>query len=488
MNKQIRSLGIVLLIMFSALFVQLNNLQVFGADKLNKNPGNTRAVVRDFSRPRGSVQTADGVVIAESVASDDDFEQQRRYPEGALFGHITGFFSFTFGSDGIERTYNDELTGRGRNVGLDSIGDLLLESDRTGDVTLTLSAAVQRTATEALGARKGAVVALDPRSGALLAMVDFPSYDPSVLADHNQENVRRAWESLNADPDKPLLPRAYRERYFPGSSFKVVTAAAALDSGTVTPDQPLYPVSSELALPTSNAPLRNFGGSSCGGNLTEALRVSCNTVFGQIGLDLGPNRLVDGAEAFGFNKVPPLDLPFGAASRFPEASSFDRDRPGLAKSAIGQQDVSATPLQMALVAAGIANDGVVMTPHVLAEVRDSKAEVISRFSPKPWLTAVPPAVARATATMMVGVVAGGSGTRAQIPGVEVAGKTGTAQTGNDTSHVWFVAFAPAANPTVAVAVMLEDQSSDDEFTGGALAAPIARTVMEAALALPQNSL
>lgn len=484
MNKQIRSLGIVLVVMFSALFVQLNNIQVFGADRLNSNPANTRAVVRDFSRPRGSVQTADGVVMAESIPSDDEFKLKRRYPEGALFAHLTGYFSFTFGSDGVERTYNDALTGRDLNVGLDGLGDLLLEKDPTGDVTLTVSAALQRTATEALGQRKGAVVALDPRNGAVLAMVDFPTYDPNVLADHNQENVRRSWEALNADRGKPLLPRAYRERYFPGSSFKVVTAAAALTSGTVTPDTPVYPVLKELPLPTSSAPLRNFGGASCGGNLIEALRVSCNTTFGQIGLDLGAERLVRAAESFGFNKVPPLDLPFGAASRFPPADSFDRDRPGLAKSAIGQQDVAATPLQMALVAGGIANDGVVMTPHVLAEVRDSGAQVVARFAPKPWLTAVSPDVARATTQMMVGVVAAGSGTRAQIPGVQVAGKTGTAQTGNNTSHVWFVAFAPAANPTVAVAVMLEDQSSDDEFTGGALAAPIARSVMEAALALP----
>ena len=210
--------------------------------------------------------------------------------------------------------------------------------------------------------------------------------------------------------------------------------------------------------------------------------MSCNTSFAQLGMDLGAQKLSGAANDFGFNKVPPIDLPYGAASNFPPASSFARDQPGLAKSAIGQQDVAATPLQMALVAAGIGNNGVIMTPHVLAEVRDSEGEVLQRFDPKPWLTAVPPNVAQQTRDMMVGVVASGSGTRAQIPGVAVAGKTGTAQTGLDKSHTWFISFAPAEAPRVAVAVMLEDQPSSTEFTGGALAAPIAAAVMRAALA------
>jgi peptidoglycan glycosyltransferase len=212
------------------------------------------------------------------------------------------------------------------------------------------------------------------------------------------------------------------------------------------------------------------------------MRVSCNTAFAQLGLDLGAQKLSSGASDFGFNKVPPIDLPFGVASVFPDASAFANDRPALAKSAIGQQDVSATPLQMALVAAGIANNGVIMTPHVMAEVRNAEGEVVQRYDPKPWMTAVPPNVAQMTRDMMVGVVERGSGTRAQIPGVSVAGKTGTAQTGLDLSHTWFIAFAPADAPRVAVAVMLEDQPSANEFTGGALAAPIAQAVMRAALA------
>ncbi|MEA2685449.1 MAG: penicillin-binding protein [Actinomycetota bacterium] len=481
MNSQIRTLGVVLMVLFSALFVQLNNLQVFGAERLNNHPANTRTVVRDFSQPRGTIQTADGVVIAESVEVDDAFKRQRQYPEPELFGHITGFFSFTFGNEGVERTYNDALTGRNRKVTLDRLGDILLEKDKTANLTLTISRSLQQIATDGLAGRKGSVVAIDPRTGAILAMADYPSYDPNVLASHNQDEVRRAWADLNADAERPLLPRTYRERYFPGSSFKVVTAATALATGVATLSQPSYPVLTELPLPQSPEPLRNFGGSSCGGPLPEILRVSCNTAFAQLGLDIGAQGLSAGATQFGFNKVPPIDLPFAAQSVFPDASAFARDKPALAKSAIGQQDVAATPLEMALVAAAIANDGVIMTPHVMAEVRDSRAELIEKYEPKPWLEAVPPEVAHSVRDMMVGVVAAGSGANAQIPGITVAGKTGTAQTGLGTSHTWFIAFAPAEAPRVAVAVMLENQPSANEFTGGALAAPIAREVIMAAL-------
>jgi penicillin-binding protein A len=482
-NAQIRKLGIVMIVLFSALFLQLNYLQVIQANDLNNHPANSRAVVRDFSQPRGVIQTADGTVIAQSVPSNDAFKFQRQYPLGPLFAHVTGYFSFTYGSEGVEKEYNDALTGK---IKKDSFNprDLLVEKDKTANVTLTLRRDLQEIATQQLGDRQGAVVALDPRSGAILAMADYPTYDPSSLASHSQDPVRQAWTELNADPEKPLLPRTYRERYPPGSSFKVVTTAAALATGTATPAQPVYPTLRELPLPNSGGQtLANFGGGTCGGPLPEALRVSCNTSFAQLGMDLGAQKMSGAASDFGFNKVPPIDLPYGAASNFPPASAFARDLPGLANSAVGQQDVAATPLQMALVAAGIANNGVIMTPHVMAEIRDAEGEVLQRYEQKPWMTAVPPNVAQQTRDMMVGVVAGGSGTRAQIPGVSVAGKTGTAQTGLDKSHTWFIAFAPAEAPRVAVAVMLEDQPSSNEFTGGALAAPIAQAVMRAALSI-----
>ena len=483
MNAQIRGVGVVLLVLFSAVFVQLSNLQVLSADRLNDHPANTRAVVRDFSRPRGSISSADGVVLAESVPADGPFELLRRYPEGELFGQLTGFFSFTYGSNGVERSYNDVLIGSNtEGVSLERLSDLLVDRQRTADVTLTVSKDLQKLAFDSLAGRKGAVVALDPRDGSVLALASFPSYDPNPLAAHDQAEVRQAWTALNANPDRPLLARSFRERYFPGSSFKVVTAAAALNADPASATRRTFPTLTELPLPQGSPPLQNFGGSSCGGNLVDALRVSCNTAFAQLGMDLGAERMFATAEAFGFNDVPPIDLPAAAASVFPPPRTFVRDRPALAKSAIGQQDVQATPLQMALVAAGVANSGVVMTPHVMAELRSPDAEVLGRYQSRPWTQAMSPEAASTLTEMMVRVVDAGSGTRARIPGVKVAGKTGTAQTGLGRSHVWFVAFAPAEAPRVAVAVMLENQSSAEEATGGALAAPIAKAVMERALA------
>jgi penicillin-binding protein A len=484
MNRQIRRLGIAGLILFILLFVQLNNLQVLSAKKLNDNRLNTRQAVKDFSEPRGAIQTADGVVVADSVDTNDQFQRLRRYPTGPLFAHVTGFFSFTFGSEGVERTYNKELTGKVTKLSPKSIGDLLLDKKRTANVTLTLTQRLQQVATQALGPRKGAVVALDPRNGAVLAMADYPSFDPNPLSAHDQKAVRSAWSQLVADTNKPLLPRTYRERYFPGSTFKIVTASTGLTDG-VTTTQPVYPSLTELPLPQSGGQtLKNFGGERCGGPLPQIIAVSCNTAFAQMGLDLGAQKLTAGADDFGFNAAPPLDLPAVAKSLFPPASAFRFDKPALAKSAIGQQDVQATPLQMALAGGAIANKGVAMAPHVMAEVRDSEGQVIETFKPDAWKKPITPEVASTMTDLMVGVVQHGTATRVALPDVQVAAKTGTAQTGNDTSHTWMVAFAPAEAPTVVVAVIVENQPNVSEATGGVVAAPIARAVLQAALGTP----
>jgi peptidoglycan glycosyltransferase len=483
MNRQIRILGVAAVVLFGALFLQLNNLQVISAKRLNDHAGNTRQVVKDFSEPRGVIQTSDGVVVAQSVPTNDSFQRLRTYPTGALFAHITGYFSFTFGGDGVERTYNKELTGRATKLKLNSLGDLLLGKKKTANVTLTLSKSLQNIATNALGPRRGAVVALDPRSGAILAMADFPSFDPNPLALHDQAAVRAAWARLTADPNKPLLPRAYRERYFPGSTFKVVTASAALASGAVTIDHPVYPSLTELPLPQSGGQvLKNFGGERCGGALPDVLRISCNTAFAQMGLDLGAQKLTAGADAFGFNKAPPLDLPAVAPSLFPDASAFTHNLPALAKSAIGQQDVQATPLEMGLVASAIANQGVAMVPHVMSEVRDSEGQLVERYRAHEWVRAISSDVASTMRDLMVGVVKSGTATRVAISGTTVAAKTGTAQTGNNTAHTWMIAFAPAEAPRVAVAVLVENQPNVSEATGGVVAAPIAKAVLQAALA------
>ena len=482
MNRQIRRLGLALVLLFGALFVQLNYLQVLRADELANAPGNTRNAVRDFNRARGTIESADGAVLARSVPSDGPFDRLRQYPETSLFAHITGYLSFTFGSEGVERSYNADLAGR--SAPLTGLRDVLSDRERTGNVVLTVSKGLQQVARDALGDRKGAVVALNPGDGAVLAMWAFPSYDPNPLAAHNQQSVQAAWEALQSDPGKPLLPRSYRERYAPGSTFKVVTAAAAIERAPELATRD-YPTLRALDLPQTDRDLPNFGGGACGGMLPALLARSCNTGFGQMGLDLGAQPLAAEAQDFGFGERPPLDLPAPAVSVFPAVSSFDRDLPSLAQSAIGQRDVAATPLQMALVAAGVANGGVVMKPHVMAEVRDDQGAVVRRYQPEAWQQAMDPTAAAALRDLMVGVVNGGTAGRAAVPGVQVAAKTGTAQTVGDNAHAWLIAFAPADAPRVAVAVIVESQPGlGDDQTGGRVAAPIAQAVMKAALGTP----
>ena len=478
MDRQIRRLGVVLMVLFVLLFLQLNNIQVLQADKLSNAPGNTRNATRDFSRPRGIIQTADGAVLARSVDVDTAFKRQRQYPEAELFGHITGYFSFTFGSDGLERTYNDVLAGR--DLDIRRLSDVLADRTVTNDVTITITKRLQQVARDALGNRKGAVVALDPTNGAVLALWGFPSFNPQPLSGHDQKAVQSAWEAFEADANRPMLPRSYRRSYAPGSTFKVVTAAAALEQA---PDlvAKSYPTLRTLDLPQTNKDLPNFGGSSCGGPLPALLRVSCNTGFAQMGLDLGTERLTTEAEQFGFNAVPPIDLPAAARSAFPGKNS----PPGLAQAAIGQQDVTATPLEMALVAAGVGNGGRIMKPHLLAEVRDHNGRVMRTAEPAEWKRAMSPENAAALRDMMIAVVDSGTATRVALPGIKVAAKTGTAQTTGDNSHAWLVAFAPAEAPKVAVAVIVESQPGlGDTVTGGRIAAPIARAVLQAALGAP----
>lgn len=480
MNRQIRTLGIAMVVLFGALFAQLNYVQVLRADDLANHPGNNRVAVRDFSSPRGEIRTADGVVIARSVPVETPFERLRQYPEGPLFAHLTGFFSFTFGTDGVERTYASELSGRSGDVRIRQLGNVLADEAQGANVTLTVSKALQQAAAGALGSRRGAVVALDPRTGAILALQSFPTYDPNPLSAHDQKAVRAEWERLTTAPDKPMLPRTFRERYAPGSTFKVVTAAAAIERAPELVGRD-YPALKTLDLPQTDQDLPNFGGGTCGGTLPNLLRVSCNTGFAQMGLDMGAEKLAAEATDFGFGAVPPIDLPGAARSVFPDAASFRRDLPALAKSAIGQQDVNATPLQMALVAAAVANGGVAMKPYVLSEIRDPRGRLVRSGAPAPWQQAMSPPNAALLRDMMVGVVASGSGTRAAVPGVTVAGKTGTAQTTGDNAHAWMIAFAPAEAPTVAVAVVVESQDGVTEATGGRVAAPIAAAVIAAAL-------
>lgn len=487
MNRQIRLVGAGMIVLFVALFLQLNYLQVVHANSLDHNPLNGRNVVKEYNTPRGDIVSADGVTLAHSVPTADQFKYLRQYPQGSLFGQLTGFFSFTYGTDGVERTYDSTLTGASASkrvpTNLNQLKRLLTNTDKTQAVALTVSARMQQAARAALGSKVGSVVAVNPRTGAILAMYSNPSYDPSVLAGHNQAQVTGNYKALTSAPGNPLSPGAYRNRWFPGSTFKIVDAAAIYDRDPSLASK-TYPTLSALPLPNTNLSLHNFGGESCGGVLPDLFRVSCNSGFGAIGLDLGATNLYTEAHGFGFDQKPPLDLPAPAVSSFPPASTFARDQPGLAYSAIGQQDVQATPLEMALVASGIADNGTIMTPHVLDHVTDSQGNTVQTYKSKPWQSATSPQTATQVTQLMESVVnsAGGTGVAARIPGVTVAAKTGTAQTGTGKIDAWFAAFAPNPNPSIAVAVLIPDQPSGDEYQGGTIAAPIAKAVIQAWLA------
>ena len=484
MNRTIRTFGIVVMVLFVAMIAQLANVQLVQAHKLNHDARNTRQAVADFGRPRGAVQTADGTVIAQSVPSPDQYKFQRVYPEKSLYAFLTGFLSFRYGAEGVERTYGADLAGRNLPLSSTNIGHLLDSGPRTANITITVAAALQKATAAALGNQVGAVVAIDPRDGSILSLVSQPTYDPNELAAHNPTAEQAAFQGLSADPGRPLLPRAYRESYAPGSTFKVVTASAVYDK---RPDlsTKTYPTLTNLPLPQTKNQLHNFGGESCGGQLPDLLRISCDTGFAAVGLDLGADALSGEAQQFGFRQVPPLDLPGVFASAFPLAPTFKNALPLLAFSAIGQSNVSATPLQMALVAAGIANHGTIMTPHVMKEIRDNNGALVRAWQPKPWLTATSASTADQIKALMVSVVTGGTGTGVALPGVSVAAKTGTAEVDASHTNAWMIAFAPADNPTVAVAAVLPGLTGvGNESSGGVRAAPIVRAVLQAALANP----
>lgn len=481
MNTPLRRLASVVLVMFLALMVSVTWVQYSQAPDLNNDARNVRTLYREYGNARGPIVVA-GESIAYSVPVDDAFGYQRVYADGPLYAHITGHYSIVYGRSGIERAMNTELNGSSDSLFLDRIQDLVTGRQPQGAVVeLTIDPVVQQAAWDALGDQRGAVVALDPTTGAILAMVSKPSYDPTVLASHDTVGVNQAWAALNEAADDPLANRAIAgDTYPPGSTFKVVTAAAALEAG-MTPETEV-PAPTELDLPESSRVLRNFGGSACSSTgtqtLADALRISCNTAFGQLGLDLGDAALRDQAEAFGFGSE--LFVPMSVTeSSFPD----EPDRPSTALSAIGQYEVRVTPLQVAMVSAAVANGGVQMEPYLVRAVRDQDLAVITETQPEELRRSVSPGTAEALTRMMAGVVESGTGRAAQIPGVTVAGKTGTAQTTQEAApHAWFTAFAPVEQPRVAVAVVVENGGTmGNEATGGAVAAPIARAVIEAVL-------
>jgi peptidoglycan glycosyltransferase len=492
MRKQIRNLGAFLAILYVALFLQVNRLTVFEQAELQDKPGNNREIERDFNRPRGTVSTADGVVVARSVdaPAGSRFELQREFPEGERYAHITGYYGFSIGAAGLEDSYNDELAGRTDNFDLQDVEDLFVERERVGNLTLTVRDDVQRAAEGALQGRAGAVVALDPRTGGVLAMYSNPTFDPNVLSTLDTRAGNAANTELNQRDGNPKLSRAYQDRFSPGSTFKVVTATAGIESGRVSRDQPDYPVLSEYEAPGRGSPIPNFGGGSCGGTLFPILQNSCNTAFARMGAeDVGPDGMLETAEAFGFNDSVPFDLPPSEAgpveSVFPDIP--ENSLPLLAQASIGQQDVQATPLEMALVASAVANGGTIMTPHVVREVRDDEGEVIDEENVERWRTAMDEATAGLMREAMGSVVADGSAQRLAdgLGDFDLGAKTGTAQIGDSgLVNTWIIGFAGPRGeaPTVAICVLVQNQDGvSDESTGGQVAAPVGAAVLAAAL-------
>jgi len=479
-NTPLRRVATVMLVMFLALMASATWVQYVQAPSLNADSRNVRTLYREFGNARGPIVVA-GEAVAQSVKVDDSFGYQRQYADGELYSAVTGFYSIVNGSSQLEKAANDQLTGRGDQLFFSRLRDLVTGRKPEGAaVETTILPAAQRAAREGLGDQQGAVVAIEPATGRILALVSTPGFDPNALATHTSADAAKAYQDLLAADGNPLRSNATLEIYPPGSTFKLVTAAAALESGAYDEDSEL-PAPVRLDLPQTSATIGNFGGGGCGGDpitLADALRVSCNTAFAQLGMDVGADALREQAERFGFGS--PLTVPVPVvASRFPQ----DPDAPQTAQSAIGQFDVAATPLQMAMVAAAIANDGRLMRPYLVERVRAANLSVVAQTEPELLSTAVSPGTAAQLTDMMLGVVSSGSGTAAKIPGVQVAGKTGTAQTTDEAApHAWFTAFAPAQSPQVAVAVLVEHGgSAGSEATGGRVAAPIARAVIQAVL-------
>ena len=488
MNAPLRRIAIACMVLFGLLLINLNYVQVVKADSYRNDSRNARGLLRSYSHARGPIVLSAGGGGASAVALDkatpsEQLKYLRTYPGGAAFAPVTGFASFIYGRTGIEQAENDLLSGQSDNLFVHRLSDYVTgRKAEGGRVVLTLEQAAQRAAFNGLAGKRGAAVAIDPRTGAILAMASTPSYDPARLSSHDAKAMRDYYAQLQKDTGDPLLNRAVSQTYPPGSTFKVITSAAALSSGRFTPDTQI-PSPTELTLPQTSATLKNFGGEQCGNGtsstLADAFRISCNTAFGQLGLTLGGDALRSEAEKFGLGDSG-LKVPFKvAASVFPDTLSPPQE----AQSAIGQYDVRVTPLQMAMVAAGVADGGTIMRPYVVREVQAPDLSTLSKTQPETYKTPISKDVAAQLTSMMELVVASGTGTAAQIPGVTVAGKTGTAQHAEGAApHAWFIGFAPAQDPQVAVAVLVEDGgSSGSEATGGKVAAPIARDIMRAVL-------
>ncbi|MFJ2021765.1 penicillin-binding transpeptidase domain-containing protein [Streptomyces nodosus] len=479
----IRRAAALCALLLVALLANATRVQIFESARYDDNPANHRQSIARYGGPRGDI-VIDGRTVTGSRDTGGMFRYARTYTDGPLFAPVTGFSSQVYGTTLLESAQDALLAGTDPALApLPLWHDLTRGRSRGGRVVTTLDGAAQRAAYRQLSGRAGAVAAIEPSTGRILALVSTPSYDPAELSGTGA-SVTRAWERLNGDAAQPMLNRAVRQTYPPGSTFKVVTAAAALDAGVVSGPDEQTSSPDPYQLPGSTSRLTNEVDGCADASLRYAFAWSCNTVFAKLGVDVGLRTMADTAERFGFND-PKLKVPFGVAP-----STFGRslDRAQLALSSIGQFDTRATPLQMAMVAAAVAGDGSVHTPYLVERTTTAAGVTVSTTAPRTLHQAMSPATAAQLREMMEDVVTEGTGRNAAIPGATVGGKTGTAQNGvgnANNPYAWFISWAradDAALPAVAVAVVVEDASRPrDEISGGGDAAPIARAVMEEVL-------
>jgi peptidoglycan glycosyltransferase len=488
MNTSLRRISVTIMVLIVLLLLNATLTQVFTADGLRTDPRNQRVLLDEYSRQRGQI-SAGGQLLAYSVSTNGRFRFLRVYPNPLTYAPITGFYSLSYSSTGLERAEDSVLNGSDERLFARRLADFFTGRDpRGGNVATTIKPQVQQAAWDAMahacngGPCKGAVVALEPSTGKILALVSAPSYDPNLLSSHDVDEQSKAWQNLRDNPEAPMVNRAISETYPPGSTFKVITTAAALQAGATEDDQ--LTAQPTIALPDSTATLANFGGTPCGGaptaSLREAFARSCNTAFVQLGLKTGADALRSTARAFGLDTPPdpiPLQVAESTVGAIPDAAA-------LGMSSIGQKDVALTPLQNALVAATIANEGVTMQPYLVDSLQGPDLANISTTSPHAQRRAVSPQIAARLTELMIGAEQV-TQQKGAIPGVQIASKTGTAEHGTDPRntppHAWYIAFAPAQQPKVAVAVLVENGGDRLSATGGALAAPVGRAVIASAL-------
>ena len=488
MNKPIRTISIFCMLLFLALMANATYLQFWASGDYNKDPRNRRIIEAAFSRERGAILVGRDPV-AESVPSDDEYKFQRTYAQPFKYAPLTGFFSF-YTQSGLEQSQNEVLSGEDPRLFVTRLVDMLSnQANKGGNVELTIDPAAQDAAYEGLdalpGRVEGSVVALEPSTGKVLAMVSLPTYDPNRLASHDLGSVDDAYTRLNDDPTEPLINRAVNKRLPPGSTFKLVTAAAAIESGDYDAGDDV-PAGATYQLPQTSGDtglVDNEGRTACSSEqipFTVAMANSCNTTFARLAVDLGAEKMLEMSEAFGFNSDYFEDLRPSAQSVYPD----DPNEPQTGQTGIGQFEVAATPLQMAMVAAAIANDGTVMRPYLVNKVQSADYQDLEQTDERELSQAVSSSTADELTELMVATVEDGTASAAAIPGRLVGGKTGTAQSGIDDvpPYAWFVSFAPADDPQVAVAVMIESADIPrSEIAGGTYGGPIAKAVMEAVI-------